>query len=310
MKLPRILIATVVAGVLAVPTLAGDGKLGDPAKPLKIKEWAKGDAVDLAAGKGKTTYVVEFWATWCPPCRASIPHLTEIQKKFKDKNVVVIGVSDEKPDVVKPFVKKMGDKMNYTVAVDDNRSTFKAYMAAFGQGGIPHAFIVGKDGTIVWHGHPMAGLDEALEQIVAGKYDMESQKHAEMAAKYAKEYLTLVSQSKEPTGAKEMAAKVLKYGSDNAQLMNAVAWEVLTGEGIMARDLEFAMKAAEAAVKASDAKNAAILDTYARAFYETGDYKAAVKWQKKAVACCESDDMRPELEKALKMYEEKVKGQP
>jgi thiol-disulfide isomerase/thioredoxin len=79
------------------------------------------NAVDLAAGKGKQTYVVEFWATWCGPCRVSIPHLTELQKKFKTQGVTFIGVSDETEDKVKPFVDKMGDKMDYTVAVDDER---------------------------------------------------------------------------------------------------------------------------------------------------------------------------------------------
>ena len=143
-------------------------KAGGPAAPLNIQEWVKGKPVDVK--DGKNIYVVEFWATWCPPCRQSIPHLTTIQKDFKDKGVVVIGVSDERPSTVKPFVKKMGDQMDYTVAVDDSGKTFKDYMKAYGQNGIPHAFIIGKDGNIIWHGHPMAGLDKVLSKIVAGKF--------------------------------------------------------------------------------------------------------------------------------------------
>ena len=151
------------------------GELGDTAKPLDIKEWVKGSAVTLADGKGKTIYVVEFWATWCPPCRASIPHLTELQKKFKDKGVVFVGVTDEKSDVVKKFVEKMGDKMDYNVAIDGGK-TSEGYMEAFGVGGIPHAFVVDKEGKIAWQGHPMDGLDKALDEIVAGKYDIEAAK--------------------------------------------------------------------------------------------------------------------------------------
>jgi len=144
-------------------------ELGMSAPALNVAEWVKGQAVNLNEGKGKNIYVVEFWATWCPPCRASIPHLTELQKKFKDKGVIVIGVSDETVAIVKPLVSKMGAKMEYTVAVDKNDKTSAAYMGTFGVGGIPHAFVVDKAGAIVWHGHPMDGLDKAIEAVLAGK---------------------------------------------------------------------------------------------------------------------------------------------
>ena len=56
------------------------GELGQAASPLKITEWVKGKPVDLAATKDKQVVVVEFWATWCPPCIKSIPHLTDMAK--------------------------------------------------------------------------------------------------------------------------------------------------------------------------------------------------------------------------------------
>jgi thiol-disulfide isomerase/thioredoxin len=153
---------------------ANAAQLGMPAPALNVAEWVKGKAVNLNEGKGKNIYVVEFWATWCPPCRASIPHLTELQKKFKDQSVTFIGVSDETVSVVKPFVNKMGVKMEYTVAVDKDQKTSAAYMGAFGIGGIPHAFVVDKTGAIVWHGHPMDGLDKAIEAVLAGKKPSQS----------------------------------------------------------------------------------------------------------------------------------------
>jgi thiol-disulfide isomerase/thioredoxin len=144
--------------------------LGDPAAPLAIKDWVKGKPANVR--DGKAVYVVEFWATWCGPCRVSIPHLTELQKRWKDQGVVVVGVSDEPVSTVKPFVGKMADKMDYTVACDDNRITYSGYMDAYGFNGIPTAFIVGRDGRVLWTGHPMSGLDAALEKAVAGKLEV------------------------------------------------------------------------------------------------------------------------------------------
>jgi thiol-disulfide isomerase/thioredoxin len=172
---------------LLCPALTA-AELGDPAAPLVIAEWIKGDAVDLAAVKGKKVVVVEFWATWCGPCRTSIPHLTELQKKFQDRGVVFVGVSDETAAKVKPFVDGMGEKMDYTVAVDSNRKTFAGYMGAYGINGIPHAFIVDKEGRIAWHGHPMSGLDKALERIAANTFNLAAEKKRDTAQRQLQEY--------------------------------------------------------------------------------------------------------------------------
>jgi thiol-disulfide isomerase/thioredoxin len=189
-------------------------ELGDPAPALKISEWVKGGPVDLAAGKDKTTYVVEFWATWCPPCRTSIPHLTEIQKKFKDRGVVVIGITDEKLATVKKFVTPMGDKMDYVVAIDDGKKTSDGYMEAFKQNGIPHAFIVDKTGRIVWHGHPMAQLDDTLEQVVSGKYDMSVAKKRDRAQQLSEEYYELAVSDENSSRLEELGKELTKLDEE------------------------------------------------------------------------------------------------
>jgi thiol-disulfide isomerase/thioredoxin len=157
--------------VASADSEARKGKLGDPAPALQVAEWIKGAPVNLADGKGKNVYVIELWATWCGPCRASIPHLTELQHKYKDKNVTIISVSIEDAKDVKPFVEQKGADMGYTVAVDSDTKTYNDYMKPFGQDGIPHAFVVDKDGKIAWHGHPLDGLDEALNRVLAKKTD-------------------------------------------------------------------------------------------------------------------------------------------
>ena len=113
-----------------------------------------------------TVYVVEFWATWCGPCRESIPHLTALARTYEGK-AKVIGVSiweerqpkdDAYVQKVRDFVKERDEDMGYLVAVDDREGTVaKAWMNAAKLSGIPTAFVIDQTGKVVWIGHPAGG---------------------------------------------------------------------------------------------------------------------------------------------------------
>lgn len=152
--------------------------VGDPAPSLGHVSWLKGSPVrNFEPGK---VYVVEYWATWCGPCKANIPNLTALAKKYAG-SVSIAGIdiwelTDHKDTGymarVSAFVKREGDDMGYTVGVDDLAGdTAKAWMTAAGEGGIPMSFVIGKDGRIAWMGHAQ-GLDQVLSQVIAGTFDV------------------------------------------------------------------------------------------------------------------------------------------
>jgi thiol-disulfide isomerase/thioredoxin len=153
---------------------------GDPAPALGVAEWIQGEPVEAFA-EG-TPYVVEFWATWCGPCKRSIPHLNQLHLQYADQGLRVIGVSIWERDTsgIVPFVEQMGDEMSYAVARDrvpEGDATgshgFMAlnWMRPAQQSGIPAAFVIDREGRVAWIGHPMS-MDEPLAAVMAGTWDV------------------------------------------------------------------------------------------------------------------------------------------
>ncbi len=217
--------------------------IGDEAPAISVSKWVKGHPVDRL--DPKKTYVVEFWATWCGPCRTSIPHLTELQRKYKDKGITFIGVSvDQNQNAVAPFVQEMGDKMDYCIAIDDvpgkekgsKQNMAESWMQAADQYGIPTAFIV-REGKVAWIGHPMA-MDEAIEKSSAREFDIEVAARPYRETKERKKRLAL----------SQVAYDRKQFSLATRILAEALASDPMLGEN---RQTQLRYKAARAAALAA-----------------------------------------------------------
>ncbi len=345
---------SVAVALILTQAVHADLTVGSKAPKLDIEHWLSnnsGKFPKVQAFQSNKVYVVEFWATWCGPCIASMPHLAQLQKQFADKGVQIISVSDEDLDTVKKFLERSvpnsekgadGKKQTfaeltagYCLTTDPDQSVYRDYMEASGEGGIPTAFIVGKDGVIEWIGHPME-MDDPLEQIVEGKWDrkkylkqleerkaveaglqevfafMQSEK-PEKALKKIDELIAMASDpdlraalagikisiliDTNPTeAAKQMRDLISK--TKEAEGLNALAWSIV--EASQEKEnvpKEIVDVAIEAAEKAVKLapKDGAVLDTLAHLVELKGDLDKAIEIQKKAV------ELSPEVSQ-LKSY--------
>src|SRR5271156_3906590 len=115
----------------------------DAAPAWELKD-VKGNTVKLSDFKGKVV-IVDFWATWCPPCRAEIPHFVKLQDKYAKQGLVIVGISVDEggAEVVSSFAK--ANKINYPIALG-NQDVAEQYGAT---DGIPTTFVIDRKGNII-----------------------------------------------------------------------------------------------------------------------------------------------------------------
>lgn len=189
---------------LTVQVQKADRKLlavGEPAPAFEVGHWVRGQGFSKFE-KGKA-YVVEFGATWCGPCRQSIPHLSELQKKHEGKVVITSvhvwesrGGSEPQDAIVAKVTEAYKDidpPVAHRVAVDSpSQAMANNWMLAAGLNSIPQAFVVVVEDSgpkIAWIGHPLTPqFDEIVQKAADGKIDMkdEARKAAEENARRAR----------------------------------------------------------------------------------------------------------------------------
>jgi thiol-disulfide isomerase/thioredoxin len=293
------LFALAIVGSAALSMAEATLTVGSPAPAIKVAKWLKGKPIPkFEPGK---VYVMEFWATWCGPCKTSIPHLTELAKKYQGKatftGVSVFEVPQPKDESYIPkvdkFVKDWGKKMDYNVAVDGKDGWMGAnWMRAAEQPGIPTAFVVDQKGRVAWIGHPMDGLDEAVGQVIAGTYDIAAQQ-AKVAAEKAAE--AKAKAESEPFLAPlrkgeyaKAVAELDKYLAANPD--KAPQWAPTRFEALCAYDVPAAMAYAKELANTTFKDQPLMLNAFAwsivddKSTIKGGDMKVAVEIAEKGAA--------------------------
>ncbi|MHC4129978.1 MAG: TlpA family protein disulfide reductase [Planctomycetota bacterium] len=330
MRLSNVIAAT-LALTLPGAALGADEKLavGDQAPGLNIETWVKGQEVKIEPGK---VYIIEFWATWCAPCKKSIPHLTELQKKYGPDKLVIVGITDEAQEIVESFVQKQGDNMDYTVATDRRGACNRLWMRAAGLQGIPAAFIVDRGGKVAFIGNPLDdAFDQTLASVMSGRFDPALQKQAAPILKSARRARTvrnwrmalrhydqviemdamvfadvaierfsmILLDMKDSDEAYEYARSGLidgKFAKDSGAL-RMLAEEIATNPDIerAGRDLEVAMVAADKSLQLEGRRDPESLAAVALVHYHRGEIQEAVQLQTRAYFLA-----RPEVKAGFK----------
>lgn len=127
--------------------------LWEEAPDLIVEKWL----AEKPETEGKCV-LIEFWATWCPPCRKSVTFLNHLHRTFGEE-LVVIGVSDETEEDVRKFTEP---RPEYHLAIDTQHRT----KDVLGVSGIPHIIVIEPGGYVVWEGFPFLKGHELTEQIV------------------------------------------------------------------------------------------------------------------------------------------------
>ncbi len=140
----------------------------DPTAPDFSLSDLSGNQVTLKQQRGHVV-LLDFWATWCPPCRAAIPEMIKIQEKYKDNDLVILGISMDDPKQVNDeYLKSFGEKfkINYLIL----RYNMKVVEDYFGRQApaIPTYFVIDRDGRIrdKQEGFDAAALRKSLDRVL------------------------------------------------------------------------------------------------------------------------------------------------
>lgn len=154
-----------IAGFILMKGLmpgGGTGSSGGTAAGLRDFTLSdlNGGQVKLASFRGKNVVILDFWATWCPPCRMTMPVLQRLNDSLGSRGLVVLSIDQgENPEIVRAFIRQNNFTMRILLDTDGSVSR------AWGVSGIPTLAVIDKEGNVV---HQEAGYDSGMENRLTG----------------------------------------------------------------------------------------------------------------------------------------------
>ena len=277
----------------SVATAEDPPTIGAPPPPLQVEEWVRGEAITLAPEGDGFVFLVEFAASWCPPCLLQLPRRAELQARHLDAGLRCVTITEEAPATLRALLDPWPGELGLTIASDASGITTDRWLDPLSIDSLPYAFLVDREGRLVWRGDPREELEEVVEAVLEGTWDLERARR--MHGAHATRIRELVREVETASGASDVDAMLTAAGEaleldlappDRAlrvQLLNGVAWDLVVHEDRddagLAAALEFSRLALE-----EGGEDALVLDTHARALFDSGEVEAAVAVERRALA--------------------------
>jgi len=324
----------------ATATAAALLDVGDRAPRLEVAGWLNAKPWSLDEPGGPDVVVLVFWATWSGPSRASLPTLVNLHEKYHSRGVKLIGITAEPAETVREFLDRYRPALPFPIALDEAGKTTASYCGGAGVNFVPYCFLLARDRTIAWQGHPeQPELVQFIEELLSGTFDLSAARESVTRARRVDQLEALFRDSCEQQSwrtallaldrlleldvpkerllrykltillgelddvdaARALTDELMGRYASNARLLNSLAWDVVSEPRLYLRDPEIGLKLATAAYRACGGQDAAVADTYARALHVIGRVDLAIFVQQRAVELA-GPNQREACQRMLNFY--------
>jgi thiol-disulfide isomerase/thioredoxin len=185
--------------------------VGDPAPRIPDVRWVRGEPVQ--SWTPGHVYLVDFWATWCPPCIKGLRRLQTLHEQLAGRNVHIVALAIWPTPTSQPPEELLArfPELSYSIAIDNENAAADSFMPPTRSTGLPNTILIDRQGRLAWVGEPSDGLDDALEAVIGGRYDIATARTADVVRHQAAAFIGKASQA-ERSGDFRVAIDLIEQG--------------------------------------------------------------------------------------------------